>query len=177
MTTAAARTITTRWPDDARPEVSPVYSRHEVAVAAPVADAFAWLVHAERWPEWYSQCGSVRILSGPAPALGIGTHFRWTVLGVPVVTTVEECDPPHRLAWSGTGLGAAAYHSWDLTPTPNGCLITTEQTQRGVLPSLLAIVLRPLLRFTQVRWLDALARVAVAGPPPTTQRPPDPESN
>jgi hypothetical protein len=108
----------------------------------------------------------VKIVSGPAPALAVGTHFRWTVLGVPVVTTVQECVPPFRLAWSGTGLGAAAYHSWDVEPTPDGCRVITEETQRGAIPSLLRVLLRPLLRFTQVRWLDALARVAVAGPPP-----------
>jgi hypothetical protein len=157
--------MTARWPDAARPEVSPVYSRAEVAVAAPPAAVFAWLTHAERWPEWYAQCTRVRIVSGPAPALGIGTHFRWTVLGVPVVTTVEECVPPFRLAWSGTGLGAAAYHSWDLEPTPNGCRVVTEETQRGVIPSLARILLRPLLRFTQDRWLAALARVATMPPP------------
>src|SRR5205085_2632491 len=110
------------------------------------------------------QCGRVRIVSGPAPVLGIGSHFRWTVLNVPVATTVEECDPPFRLAWSGTGLGAAAYHSWDLEPTPRGCRVITEETQRGVIPSLARVVLRPLLRFTQERWLAALARVAAAQP-------------
>jgi hypothetical protein len=97
--------------------------------------------------------------------LGIGSRFRWTVLGVPVETTVAECDPPHRLAWNGTGLGAAAYHSWDIEPTPTGCRVVTEETQRGAIPALLRVLLRPLLRFTQVRWLDALARVAVGGPP------------
>ena len=162
--------MTGRWPDEARPERSPVYSRREVEIAAPPEAAFAWLVHAERWPEWYSQCGSVRIVSGPAPALGIGTHFRWTVLGVPVVTTVEECDPPHRLAWSGTGLGAAAYHSWDIEPTATGCRVITEETQRGVLPSLTRVLLRPLLRFTQERWLAALAQAAISAPPPGTRR-------
>ncbi len=157
--TAAAR-LTPRWPDEARPEVSPVYSRREVVVAAPAATVFAWLTHAERWPEWYSQCGSVTILSGPAPVLGTGSHFRWSVLGVSVETTVEESDPPHRLAWSGTGLGAAAYHSWDFEPTAAGCRVITEETQRGVLPSLLRVVLRPLLSFTQERWLADLAKVA-----------------
>lgn len=134
-------------------------------VAAPVADVFAWLVHAERWPTWYSQCGSVRILAGPSPALGIGTRFRWTVLGVPVETVVEECAPPHRLAWSGTGLGAAAYHSWDLEPTATGCRVVTEETQRGAVPSLLRVVLRPLLSYTQERWLAALAGIATSGAP------------
>ncbi len=128
---------------------------------------FARLVRAERWPEWYSQCGSVRILAGPAPELAIGTRFRWTVLGVPVETIVEECDPPRRLAWSGTGLGAAAYHSWDVEPTPGGCRVVTEETQRGSLVSLLRVVLRPLLRYTQVAWLDALARVTTATPTST----------
>jgi polyketide cyclase/dehydrase/lipid transport protein len=127
---------------------------------------FAWLVHAERWPSWYSQCSRVRILTGPAPALGIGTRFRWTVLRVPVVTVVEECEPPRRLAWSGTGLGAAAYHSWDIEPVPSGCRVVTEETQRGAVPSLLRVVLRPLLRYTQVAWLSALARAAESGPPP-----------
>lgn len=108
----------------------------------------------------------MRILSGPAPALAIGTRFRWTVLGVPVETVVRECTAPTRLAWSGTGLGAAAYHSWDLAPVAGGCRVVTEETQRGLVPSLLRFVLRPLLRFTQVRWLDDLARAATAGPPP-----------
>jgi hypothetical protein len=168
-TTAAAPRIAARWPDEARPEVSPIYSRREVAVAAPIAEVFAWLVHAERWPQWYSQCTRVRILAGPAPALGVGTRFRWTVLGVPVETTVEECDPPHRLAWSGTGLGAAAYHSWDFELTASGCRVITEETQRGAIPSLLRVLLRPLLSFTQDRWLAALAQVATSGPPPLSR--------
>ncbi len=163
--TAAATRLTPRWPDAARPEVSPIYSRREIAVAAPVADVFAWLVHAEGWPEWYSQCGSVRILDGPRPALGIGSRFRWTVLRVPVETIVEECDPPHRLAWSGSGLGAAAYHSWDLEPTTSGCRVITEETQRGAIPSLLRVLLRPLLSFTQERWLADLADVATTRTP------------
>jgi hypothetical protein len=155
-----------RWPEEARPERSPVYSRHEVAIAAPAAQVFAWLVRAERWPEWYDQCSRVAIIRGPRPDLGIGSHFRWAVLGVSVATTVEECEPPFRLAWSGTGLGAAAYHSWDIEPTATGCRVITEETQRGVVPSIARVVLRPLLRFTQVRWLDALAGIAVTGPPP-----------
>ena len=163
---AAAPRTSARWPDAARPEVSPVYSRREITVAAPVADVFAWLVHAEQWPTWYSQCGRVDIVSGPRPALGIGTRFRWTVLRVPVETVVEECEPPHRLAWSGSGLGAVAYHSWDLEATANGCRVVTEETQRGVIPSLLRIALRPLLTFTQEHWLAALADVATRGGPP-----------
>lgn len=137
-------------------------------IPAPAADIFAWLIQAERWPEWYSQCGSVRIISGPGPALSVGTHFRWTVLGFPVTTTVEECESPLRLAWSGTGLGAAAYHSWDIEPTREGCRVFTEETQRGLIPAVARVMLRPLLRYTQRSWLDALARVAVSGPPPAS---------
>ena len=128
---------------------------------------------AERWPEWYGQCAHVRIVSGPAPALAVGTRFRWTVLHVPVETIVEECDPPHRLAWSGTGLGAAAYHSWDVAATAAGCRVITEETQRGVLPSLLRVVLRPLLSFTQERWLADLARAGERAPRRTSSLTPE----
>jgi hypothetical protein len=58
-----------------------------------------------------------------------------------------------RLAWSGTGLGAAAYHSWDVEPTTEGCRVVTGETQRGLVPSLLRAVLRPLLFYTQRQWL------------------------
>jgi hypothetical protein len=87
------------------------------------------------------------------------------VLGVPVATTVEECEAPFRLAWSGTGLGAAAYHSWDVEPTATGCRVITEETQRGLIPSLLRFVLRSLLSFTQERWLAALVAAATSGRP------------
>jgi uncharacterized protein YndB with AHSA1/START domain len=151
-----------RWPEDARPEVSPVYGRAEIEIAASPAVVFAHLVRAERWPEWFADCSSVHIEAGPAPDLQVGTRFRWTVMRVPVVTTVEECEPPTRLAWSGSGLGARAYHSWILEPTTGGTRVTTEETQRGALPSLLRFVLRPLLRYSQRRWLADLARVSTA---------------
>jgi hypothetical protein len=43
--------MTARWPDEARPEVSPTYSRSALEVAAPAAAVFAWLTHAAHWPE------------------------------------------------------------------------------------------------------------------------------
>ena len=151
-----------RWPDEARPEVSPVYGRSEIEIAAPPAVVFGHLVRAERWPEWFADCTAVRIEAGPKPDLDVGTRFRWTVLRVPVVTAVEECEPPTRLAWSGSGLGARAYHGWIVEPTPTGSRVITEETQRGVGPSLLRWLLRPLLLYSQRRWLADLARVATA---------------
>ena len=159
---AAARVSASavRWPAEARPEVSPVYGRSEIEIAAPPAVVWGHLVRAEAWPEWFADCGSVRIEAGPRPDLGIGTRFRWTVMRVPVVTTVDECEPPLRLAWSGSGLGARAYHGWILEPTAGGTRVITEETQRGVGPSLLRFALRPLLVHSQRRWLADLARVS-----------------
>jgi hypothetical protein len=67
---------------------------------------------------------------------------------------------PFRLAWSGTGLGAAAYHAWDIEPTPAGCRVSTEETQRGLVPTLARPLLRPLLKYTQEVWLEALKQVS-----------------
>jgi len=158
----AASGSAVRWPDEARPDLSPVYGRSEITIAAPPAVVFEHLVRAERWPEWFADCSAVRIEAGPRPELDVGTRFRWTVMRVPVVTTVEECEPPTRLAWSGSGLGARAYHAWILEPAAGGCRVLTEETQRGAVPSLLRFLLRPLLRYSQRRWLTDLARVATA---------------
>lgn len=155
---AAASAV--QWPEEARPERSPIYGRSEIHVAAPPAEVFGWLVRAERWPEWFGDCTYVAIEAGPRPGLGVGTRFRWTVMRVPVVTTVEVCEPPTVLAWSGSGLGARAYHAWIIEPTADGCRVITEETQRGVIPSLLRFLLRPLLLYSQRRWLADLARVA-----------------
>jgi uncharacterized protein YndB with AHSA1/START domain len=159
---ASAAPATVRWPDEARPERSPVYGRSEIEIAAPPIVVWEHLVRAEAWPDWFADCSSVRIEAGPQPSLGVGTRFRWTVLRVPVVTTVEECEPPTRLAWSGSGLGARAYHGWILEPTAGGTRVVTEETQRGVGPSLLRFALRPLLLYSQRRWLADLARVSTA---------------
>jgi hypothetical protein len=156
-----------RWPADFRPDIAPVHSHNVLEIDAPAAVVWAWLVRAQRWPEWYRNCRSLRMEDGSAE-LTLGTHFIWTTLGVRVDTTVEEFEPPLRLAWRGHTVGGRGYHAWLLEPRGEGCRVTTDECQRGLLPWLARALLRRALIRAHDAWLADLARIARTGPPPVS---------
>ena len=157
------------WPTDAHPDVCPVYSFNEIETSAPPERVWGWLVRAGRWPEFYKNATRVEIQDGASDLEG-GVLFSWTTFGVRANTAVVECVPGRRLAWTGKGLGATAYHGWVITPRGTGSHIVTEETQRGGIASLGRIFLRSGLHKWHQRWLEGLARMAEAGWPDGEKR-------
>lgn len=157
-----------RWPAGHAPEGARVFVQN--AVEAPNASpeaVWAWLIRAARWSEWYANCKRLRFEEpGAGPDLALGTAFRWWTFGVPVRTVVEEFEPGARLAWSGTATGSWGYHAWLLEPNGRGgTRILTEETQRGLIPTVAGWFLRPRMLHMHQRWLEGLATQATAGPP------------
>lgn len=152
------------FPEGQRPDESPVFTRNELTIAAPPERIWAWLVRAGRWPEWYANARNVQI-DGGANDLALGTMFHWTTFGVRVHTVIREFVPNQRLAWSGKGLGSSAYHGWVITPCDGGCVVVTEETQGGVIPSVCRRFLRSGLLKWHQRWLEGLAEMASNGTP------------
>src|SRR5262245_52803010 len=105
------------WPTRFDPQRAPVHVLNRLTVAAPSETVWAWLIRAERWPEWYPNAHEVRIAEGKGPDLAPGVRFTWRTFGVSLVSQVEEFVPYERIAWSGKGLGVDVYHAWLLTPT------------------------------------------------------------
>lgn len=163
MNTEVARTNVV-WPAGARPEQSPIHTSNQLVLAAPPERVWAWLVRAVRWPEWYGNARDVTIEGGQRD-LALGSRFSWVTFGVRVHTVVEEFVPNHRLAWSGKGLGASAYHGWVITPRDGGSHVITEETQRGLVASAGRWPLRRGLRRWHHRWLEGLGRAAAGGWP------------
>jgi hypothetical protein len=154
------------WPDRQRPDRCPVSSHNERLIAAPSDHVWAWLVRAPRWPTFYANAQRVEI-EGGGDALTAGATFRWTTFHLRVRTTVQEFEPGRRLAWFGTGYGSAGYHTWTLEPVGEHCRVVTEETQRGLLPSLGRLYIRGALHRQHAAWLEGLARVAEGGLPHT----------
>jgi len=151
-----------RWPADLDPAVASLHVRNELATELAPERIWPWLVHARRWPEFYPDAKRVR---APGPELAVGVRFTWWTLGIRVTTVIEELVPNERLAWRGTGLGAEGYHAWIFTRRGAGTQLVTEETQRGLVPSVFRSRLeRNLLRCHQ-RWLEGLVRVAGLGHP------------
>ena len=155
----------TRWPAAFRPDRVPVHSFNEIDVAAPPERVWAWLVRASAWPSYYPNASNVRFVDGGGPDLALGTTFTWRTFNVTVKTTVVELVPYERLAWKAFPVGGVGYHSWVITPTAAGSHVVTEETQRGIVPSLGRWFLRGGLHKWHQRWLEGLARVAPGGPP------------
>jgi uncharacterized protein YndB with AHSA1/START domain len=153
-----------RWPAGTAPEGAPIHTWNALDIAAPPERVWPWLVRPLTWPTYYDNASHVRFLDG-GPELTLRTRFRWKTFGVTVETIVTELVPNERLAWSGKTIGGAGQHGWVIEPTPGGCRVVTEETQRGIVPSLGRWFLRRGLLTQHQRWLEGLARMARTSPP------------
>ncbi len=97
------------------------------------------------------------------PDLAPGTTRSWRTFGLEVTTTVCVFEPGRALSWRGDAFYGRGVHTWELTPTPTGCLLVTEATQRDPVPWLLRLYLRPALLRWHQRWLQGIAARAEAG--------------
>lgn len=152
------------FPEGHRPEESRIYTFNELRTEAPIDKVWACLIRAARWPAWYSNCKKLAFEPGEGPDLSAGMLFHWTTFGVRVHTTVTELVPGERLSWRGVAPGSSGYHGWVLEPTASGCRIVTEETQRGLIPTLGRWYLRPALLRAHQRWLEGLAAEAAQMP-------------
>jgi len=158
------------WPEDLRPENSPVYTYNELVIPAEPRVVWAWLIRAAWWPQWYPHWKEVKILSGPGPDLEPGTVFIatapiWKIFSAKIKTTVQDFSPLARLAWRGKAFGVHGYHAWIIEPQGAGCKVITEETQRGLLVSLTrSSTQREILNRHQT-WLEGLAKMSPRGLP------------
>ena len=144
-----------------------MYALNELRADVAPEEIWAWLVRAPLWPRLYSNAKRVRIVEGQSPDVLLdGTRFSWITFGLPITSTVEVFEPPHRLGWRVDEFGAHAYHVWHLHRDGAGTYAVTEETQAGSIPSLMRWPMRLGLRHFHQRWLEGLARRAAEGPPP-----------
>jgi hypothetical protein len=153
-----------RWPDGYDPIRAPVHVANEIETAAPPEALWAWLVRAPLWPSWYPNAKDV-VVEGGASELVLDVSFTWRTFGVGIRSTILEFVPCERIAWSAFGLGVDAYHAWEITRTPGGARVLTEETQYGWAARLGSIVFPSRMsKFHQI-WLEQLSTKARGGLP------------
>jgi hypothetical protein len=155
-----------RWPSGLEPQQATVYARNELVIPATPARIWRWLCRAERWPEWYSNCGWITFPANDGPDLVQGTHFVWKTFGVRVTSTVVTYEPLVELGWDATAFGLRAYHGWIFEPIDaSHTRVITEETQGGPLPMVGRWFLRRGLLREHQNWLEGLARMSQTGDP------------
>jgi predicted patatin/cPLA2 family phospholipase len=160
----------TEWPHPERPQGAKVFAHNERIVPAPPERVWDLLVTAQGWSEFYANAHFVALEDPQQHRLRSGSVFRWVTFGLPLTSEVDPCHRPLQIGWRWYcrwwGTGAHGYHIWLLEPHELGTRIVTEETNRGVLPSLLSPVLQPMLWLAHNYWLRQLARRASRPPGP-----------
>jgi uncharacterized protein YndB with AHSA1/START domain len=151
------------WPPGFEPREARLYIRNERLIDAPIENVWRWLIAAPLWPQWFRNATNVKLDSGTA--LSDGLHFRWSQSGVALDTIVREFVPPHRLAWFAKSPLIRAYHTWDLREVGGQTSVVTDETQHGIMPSILGFALRRQMLAVHDRWLAELANKAGQGAP------------
>ncbi len=155
-----------RWPTRMEPENSTVHARNEIVIPAGPDRIWRWLCRAEHWPEWYSNCGWIRLRDDDGPDLVAGSQFVWKTFGVRVRSQVLVYDRLVELGWNATAFGLRAYHGWRFEFAYAGhTRVITEETQVGPLTTVGRWYLRRGLLREHQNWLEGLSRMAQTGDP------------
>ena len=135
---------------------APVITRDEILVAAPIDTIWSIQTDVDRWPAWQPDVESAKA-DGP---LGVGSVFHWRTAGLDITSTVEEVEPPRRIAWGGPAPGIVAVHVWTLAVEDQGVLVRTEESWEGPAVDAQVEALQRALDESLRNWLQNLKRAA-----------------
>ncbi|MEM1032091.1 MAG: SRPBCC domain-containing protein [Myxococcota bacterium] len=150
-----------RWPAEYTPEESSFFVHNAIRVRAPAEDVWAELIEAEAWPTWYEGAKNV-VVEGRGRRLERDAIFTWTTMDLDFVSTIREFEPPYRLAWESEKSIIQGYHAWLIIPTDDGCIVITDEAQKGFLTFFEKIFVPNKLRELHDVWLAHLKERAEA---------------
>ena len=108
-------------------QLAPVVGYCEVEIATRPNVAWAVLTAIGRWPSWNPAVKSVSF-DGDVDE---GAAFRWRSGPGTITSTIQDVEPPHRIAWTGTSFGIRAIHVHTFEPRAGGTLVRTEESYDG----------------------------------------------
>jgi len=154
-------TVNILFPEEYQPSNSAVHARNELFIPASADTIWHWLTNVYTWPEWYPNSANIHVLGQEDGShLNKNSIFKWRTFSTNIQSEVKEYEGSKRLAWVAKGSGLTAYHSWLIVEKEGGCLVITEETQRGFLPRMFGFFIKKgLLKQHQI-WLEGLAEKA-----------------
>ncbi|GAA4405163.1 hypothetical protein GCM10023187_23310 [Nibrella viscosa] len=134
-------------------QTAPVQTRDTVQINAPVDVVWRALSDVAGWPERYDFIRETQ----PPTDLRANELFRWRTTKLRLTSTILTVTPRQTLGWQGRRYGVTVRHYWHFQPTPEGgTLVVSEESQRGLLVSLLKQRFRRSLREGSRKWLHQL---------------------
>jgi uncharacterized protein YndB with AHSA1/START domain len=135
---------------------APVITRDEILIEAPIEAIWEIQTNVADWPAWQPDVDGAQAEG----QLEVGSVFRWQTAGLDITSTVEEIDPPRRIAWGGPAQGILAVHVWTLEPQDDGVLVRTAESWEGDPVTAQTETLQGALDASLRAWLENLKRTA-----------------
>ncbi len=127
---------------------APATAEGEIHIEATPGTVWEVLADLAGWPTWNLDVRSVT-LEGPVE---VGTRFRWKSGPASLVSTLQVVDAPREIAWTGVTMRIHAVHVFRLSPADGGTSVRSEESWRGLIPS----VLKGYSRGTLQKGIDAI---------------------
>ena len=112
---------------------APVVAADEIEIAASPGAVWDVLTDLESWPRWNPDVKSMSLDGG----LEKGSVFRWRAGPGTITSTIQDVQPPTRIAWTGSTFGIKAKHVYRLEPRGEGTHVQTEESYEGLVARLL----------------------------------------
>jgi hypothetical protein len=112
---------------------APATAAGEVQVAAPPDTVWQILSDVRNWPTWNADITSMAV-NGPVEP---GTEFRWKSGSTSLVSHLRVVDPPREIGWTGETMGIHAVHVFRIESRDGEATVRSEESFRGLIPSLL----------------------------------------
>lgn len=135
----------------------PIVVDNRAVIPAPVGVVWKLLTDVANWPAWYRACRWVRPEQGESGKTG--ATFSWKAHPVELASKVVAAERNRRFAFTAEGTAVHAEREFTLEPTPDGkgTVITSHETQTGLMPRLGWFVLGPRLYLTNQAFFRNLA--------------------
>jgi uncharacterized protein YndB with AHSA1/START domain len=136
-------------------DLAPISARCETIIDAPPERVWELLSHPQRWDQFASEVGDVRLDDGVVE----GGRFTWRNGKAKLSSRFAVVDPGHELTWTGTALGSKAVHRHLLTPTnDHQTRLVSEESMAG--PLLVLFFSSAKLHASLTMWLAAISAAA-----------------
>ena len=159
------------WPAEYEPSKASFFVHNRIEVKAPPEVVWDILIHAEAWPRWYEGASNVKVQNSEKGLLEADSVFTWKTMGLNFESTVKEFVPPSRLSWESRKTIIQGYHAWLIIPSKDGCIVVTDESQRGWLTILEKIFQPNKLRKLHDVWLAEIKNKAESSVKETVVQP------
>jgi len=121
---------------------APAVAEGQIQIDAPPEVVFEVLSDLSGWPSWNSDVRSISV-SGPVQP---ETRFRWKAGGATMSSRLEVVTPPSEIGWTGKAMGINAVHVFQFEGRNGGTRAKSQESFRGLIPSLLTGYSRKILQ-------------------------------